>query len=375
MIQYFDTIIIGAGFAGAVSAEICASRNKKVLVVEQKNHIGGNCYDSYDENGLLIHNYGPHIFHTEHEDVWQYLNNFTDWIPYQHRVLGLVDGQYVPIPFNLKSMEAIFPKYFAKQLEKKLIKIYGFGNKVTILELYQKNDQDFQELANYVYNKVFLGYTQKQWGVRPEDIDPQITARVPIIIAYDDRYFQDKYQGIPREGYTSIFKKLLNHPNIKLMLNTNIKEICNIDEINKKLLFCGKNFEGDIIYTGPLDELFDYRYGALSYRGLDFRWKIYDQSFCQPTAVINYPSNYDYTRTTEYKHFNNQDKKKTIISHEYPKDCQLGQDIPYYPILDQENRELYAKYKSLADSYKNLLCLGRLAEFKYYDMDDIVKKY
>jgi UDP-galactopyranose mutase len=270
-------------------------------------------------------------------------------------------------------MKMLFPEGYSKRLEEKLIKLFGYDKKIPILELKKVEDTDLQNLADYIYEKVFVGYTQKQWGMKPEAIDPQVTARVPVNISLDDRYFQDVYQGIPKYGYTHIFENLLKHPNIKVLLKTHAKEILRIDEVKKKIILCNQDFNGVIIYTGPLDELFDYCYGPLPYRSLDFQWKTFEQGLCQPAAVINYPSNYDYTRTTEYKHFTSQQSKQTAISFEYPKHCHTGQDIPYYPILNNENIAIYNKYKELADTYKNLVCLGRLAEFKYYDMDDIVK--
>lgn len=222
----FDFIIVGAGFAGATVAERIASQlDKKVLIIEKRNHIGGNCYDCYDNHNILVHLYGPHIFRTDNENVWNYLSQYTEWIPYEHKVLGVIDGKKAPIPFNLNTLSKLFPDDQAESLKKKLINTYGLGVKIPILNLKQHDDSDIRMLADFIYGKIYLNYTIKQWGKKPEELDPSVTARVPVFISYDDRYFQEKYQGIPRYGYTAIFEKMLSHPNIKIMLNTDFKEV------------------------------------------------------------------------------------------------------------------------------------------------------
>ena len=266
------------------------------------------------------------------------------------------------------------PNNLAERLEAKLVDRFGFGNKVPILDLQQVDDPDLQKFANYVYEKVFLGYTRKQWSLRPDELDPLVSARVPVHISRDDRYFQDQYQAIPRYGYTRLFENILDHPNIKLMLNTSTKDILQKNEINKTFVLFGREFNGKIVYTGALDDLFDFCYGPLPYRSLDFEWKTLDQKLVQPTAVINYPLNYDYIRSTEYKHLTSQNIQRTSISYEYPKPCDPKQDIPYYPVISQQNQKRYKQYSDLALTYPGIISLGRLAEFKYYDMDDIVKR-
>jgi UDP-galactopyranose mutase len=371
----FDYIIVGSGFSGSVMAErIAKVLNKKVLIIEKRNHIGGNCYDYKDVNNITVHKYGPHLFHTDYKEVFDYLSNFTDWQPYHHRVLAFIDGKKVPIPFNLNTLFEVFPKSLAEKLERKLIDKYSYNLKVPILELLKEEDQDLKFLSNYVYDKIFKNYTAKQWGLKPENIDPQVTARVPICITKDNRYFTDKYQAIPNEGYKKIFEKMLNHPNIKIMLNTDFKEVIDIDYANKKIYFMGQEFKGKLIFTGMIDEIFDFKYGYLPYRSLELRFETIEKEFYQEVAVVNYPNDYDFTRITEFKHIHPIKINKTTILKEYPKSYQPNIDIPYYPVFTKENQELYNKYREEAEKFDNLILLGRLAEYRYYDMDDAIKR-
>lgn len=359
-----DWLVVGAGFAGATAAERIASQlNQKVLVVERRDHIGGNAYDSYNEDGILVHTYGPHIFHTNSKSVWEYLSQFTEWRPYFHRVLGVVDGKKVPIPFNLNSLYALFPRRLAANLEQRLIEQYGFGTKVPILQLRESRDPDLELLADYVYKKVFYGYTLKQWGMRPEELDPSVTARVPIYVSRDNRYFQDKYQGIPKHGYTKLFRRMLQHPNIRVMLKTDYKEIAREIEFER------------MVYTGSIDEFFDYEYGPLPYRSLRFQFCTLDQEWYQEVATVNYPNEYDFTRITEQKHLSGQASPKTTITVEYPEPYTKGQNIPYYPIPHEENRKRYSLYAERAKELSpSVLFVGRLAEYKYYNMDQTVER-
>ena len=371
----FNYIVVGSGFAGSVIAERIANvLNQKVLIIEKRNHIGGNCYDYRDENNIIVHKYGPHIFHTDYKEVFDYLSNFTDWHIYHHRVLVFVDGKKVPLPFNLNSIYEVFPQEMAKRLEIKLIEKYGYGTKIPILELLKEEDQDLKLLANYVYEKIYKNYTMKQWGLKPEEISPQVTARVPIYVSRDNRYFTDKYQVIPEDGYTKIFERALNHPNIKIMLNTDFKEVISIDFESKKIYFLGQEFKGKLIFTGMIDELFNFKYGFLPYRSLDLRFETIEQEYYQEAPVVNYPNDYDFTRITEFKHIHPVKSDKTTILKEYPKAYQPNVDIPYYPVFTKENQELYNKYKEEADKFENLILVGRLAEYRYYDMDDVVKR-
>ncbi|MFP3206523.1 MAG: UDP-galactopyranose mutase [Hydrogenobaculum sp.] len=371
----FNYIIIGSGFSGSVIAERIANvLNQKVLIIEKRNHIGGNCYDYKDKNNIIIHKYGPHLFHTDYKDVFDYLSNFTDWELYSHRVLAFVDGKKIPIPFNLNTLYEVFPISLSQKLETKLLSKFQYNSKVPILELLKEEDADLRFLANYIYEKIFKKYTVKQWGLKPEEIDPQVTARVPVYISKDNRYFTDRYQAIPKEGYTKIFENMLNNKNIKIMLNTDFKELIDIDMENKKIYFMKQEFKGTLIFTGMIDELFNFKYGYLPYRSLNLRFESIDQEYYQEAPVVNYPNDYDFTRITEFKHIHPTKSNKTTILKEYPKAYQPNIDIPYYPIFTKENQECYNRYKELSKEFDNLILLGRLAEYRYYDMDDVVKR-
>ncbi|WP_028950479.1 UDP-galactopyranose mutase [Sulfurihydrogenibium subterraneum] len=371
----FNYIVIGSGFAGSVIAERIANvLNEKVLIIEKRNHIGGNCYDYKNKDGIIIHKYGPHLFHTNYKEVFDYLSNFTDWNIYHHRVLAFIDGKKVPIPFNLNSLYLTFPESLAKRIEEKLLKKYPYNSKVPILDLKKENDKDLRFLADYIYQKVFLNYTVKQWGLKPEDIDPEVTARVPVFIGKDDRYFSDKYQAIPTEGYTKIFERMLNHSNIKLMLNTDFKEVISIDFESKKIYFFGQEFKGKLIFTGMIDELFNFKYGYLPYRSLDLRFETVEKEWFQEVATVNYPNDYDFTRITEFKHIHPASTEKTTILKEYSKQYIPNKDIPYYPVFTKENQKLYNRYKEEAEKFENIILVGRLAEYRYYDMDDVIKR-
>lgn len=352
-------IIIGAGLTGITLAERLASKGNKVLIVERRNHIGGNCYDYKNRDGILVHKYGPHIFHTDYKEVWDYLSKFTDWIYYQHKVLGFIDGKFVPIPFNLNTLYKLLPKELAEKLEEKLVNEFSNNKKVPILELKQNKDKDLKFLANFIYEKVFLHYTEKQWGLRPEEIDPLVTARVPVIISRDDRYFQDKYQGIPKKGYTRMFEKMLKNKNIELQLNTDYKDIKNRKRYDL------------VFYTGPIDRFFNCEFGRLDYRCLKFNFKTINQENYQSAAVVNYPNSHDFTRITEFKKFTQQKHAKTTIGIEYPG----NEGFRAYPVLNEKNKKIFQKYwqKTKNLKKKNIYFAGRLAEYKYYDMDDSVE--
>jgi len=359
-----DWLIVGAGLTGLVLAERIASRlDKKVLVVERRNHIGGNAYDHYDDNGILVHRYGPHLFHTNSERVWRYLSQFTEWHPYCHRVLALVDGKKVPIPFNLNSIYATFDPAYASRVEDLLLKHYGFGGKVPILKLRREASGELRFLAEYVYEKIFYGYSLKQWGLPPEELGPSVTGRVPVHVSRDDRYFQDRYQAIPKHGYTPMLQRMVNHANIDVVLDTDYREL----EGEVK-------FDG-MIYTGLIDEFFDYMYGELPYRSLNFEFTHHLADTFQEVAQVNYPDNQPYTRITEYKHITGQRGHGTTISIEYPLAYSREQNLPFYPVPREENRERYNLYLLEAEGLKNkVLFAGRLADYKYYNMDQAVAR-
>jgi len=368
-----DYIIVGSGIAGVVMAERIATQlNKKVLIIEKRNHIGGNCYDYKDENNILVHKYGPHLFHTNDKEVIDYLSNFTSWDIYNHEVLAYIDGKKVAIPFNFNTLHEVFPVSKAKSLEKKLLQVYNYNSKVPILELKKSTDKDLQFLADFIYDKIFVNYTAKQWGMKPEEMDGAVTARVPVFIGRDNRYFNDSYQMLPKNGYTAMINSMLDHKNIKIMLNTDFKEICELKE--KDFYLFGSKFKGNCIYTGQIDEFFDYKFGELPYRSVDMKFETVEKVFYQEKATVNYPNDYDFTRITEFKHIHPTNSTKTTILKEYPQKYIKSRNTPYYPIFTNENQEKYNQYLEYSKEFGNLVMVGRLAEYKYYDMDDMVER-
>jgi UDP-galactopyranose mutase len=349
----FDYLIVGAGFAGSVLAERLANvLEKKVLIVDQRDHIGGNAYDYYNKEGILIHKYGPHIFHTNSKKVFDYLSLFTTWRPYEHRVLASVDGQLVPIPINLNTIN----KLYSLQLNSSEVEAFFASKAEKISRVVTSEDVVVSKVGRELYEKFFKGYTRKQWDLDPSELDASVSARVPTRTNRDDRYFTDTYQAMPSQGYTRMFQKMLSHPNIKIMLNTDYKEI--VDVIPYK----------NMIYTGPIDSYFNYCYGRLPYRSIEFRFETHDMDYFQSTGTINYPNEHPYTRITEFKYLTGQKHHKTSIVYEYPQ----AEGDPYYPIPRPENAEIYKKYQSLANAMTNTYFTGRLATYKYYNMDQVV---
>ena len=386
----YDAFIVGAGYAGAVCARRLAEDGGwRVLVLERRPHVGGNAYDCLDQAGVLIHQYGPHIFHTNDRRVFEYLSRFTQWRRYQHRVVANLprdnpevipahkstDGRFFfPVPFNLDSMKNAFGEKEGARLGQKLLDAYPAQSQVTILELRQNPDPEVAAIADYVYQHVFVHYTMKQWGQTPEEIDPATTARVPVRLSKDDRYFQDAYQGMPLEGYTPMFEKMLAHPNITV--ETGVDALCRLELADGVIKLDGEVFDGPVIYTGQADELFGFRFGPLPYRTLDFGFETLPHDVYQTHGTVNYTADQPYTRITEFKHLTGQELPgATTIMKEYSR-AYTGADgeIPYYAIINPDNNALYAKYKALADQYPGLRLLGRLAEYKYYNMDAIAAR-
>lgn len=349
----FDYLIVGAGFAGSVLAERLATQlEKKVLVVDRRNHIGGNAYDHYNDDGILVHKYGPHIFHTNSKEVFEYLSLFTDWRRYEHRVLASVDGQLVPMPINLDTVNKLYGlNLTAFQLEEFFASVAEHKETIRTSE-----DVVVSKVGRELYEKFFRNYTRKQWGIDPSELDKSVTARVPTRTNRDDRYFTDTYQAMPLHGFTRMFENMLTHPNIKVMLNTDYREIQKVIPFR------------EMIYTGPVDEFFDYRYGKLPYRSLEFKHETLNEAVHQPAAVINYPNEHLYTRVTEFKYLTGQEHSKTSIVYEFPQ----AEGDPYYPVPRTENAELYKQYKALADTTSNVHFVGRLATYRYYNMDQVV---
>ncbi|MFM5816258.1 MULTISPECIES: UDP-galactopyranose mutase [Aeromonas] len=370
----YQAIVIGAGLSGAVMAERMASQlGWKVLVLEQRDHIGGNCFDEYDKHGVLIHRYGPHLFHTDSKEVWDYLSQFTEWLPYEHRVLSRIDGQLVPIPFNLTSIERCFPADKAGAMIEALRTRFGDNARVPILELRKEQDPLLGELADFIYQKAFVNYTSKQWGVPPEQISPEVTARVPVVVSRDDRYFTDSWQAVPAAGYTSMFERMLAHPLIEVRLSTPMVLRVSLDWEKKVILLDGEVFNGPVIYTGMIDALIPDNPEPLPYRSLRFEHQHIKQAQFQSVATVNYPNEEQFTRITEFKHLTGQVKPDTSIVTEYPCDylSEYGLE-PYYPMLQDSTMKRYLLYKDTLEKMKNLFLLGRLAEYKYFDMDDSV---
>ena len=349
----FDWLIVGAGYAGSVIAQqIATERDEQVLLIDRRPHIGGNAYDRYDGAGILFHQYGPHIFHTNSKMIFDYLSQFTAWRPYEHRVLARVDDMLLPIPINLDTVNRLYnlnltseelEGWFASQAE-------------PVEEIRTSEDVVVSKVGRDLYQKFFEGYTKKQWGVYPSELDKSVTSRVPTRTNRDDRYFGDEYQFMPAGGYTRMFEKMVSHPNIKIMLQTDYAEIKN------------KIPHRRTVYTGPVDEFFGFRLGKLPYRSLRFDHVTLDEEWHQPVAVVNYPQTEQYTRVTEYKHLTGQVHPQTTITYEYPSD----KGDPYYPVPRAENQALYKKYEALALGTRDVWFVGRLATYRYYNMDQVV---
>lgn len=351
--RMFDFLIVGAGFAGCTLANcIAAHLDKKVLIIDTRNHIGGNAYDCHDKAGILIHRYGAHIFHTNSKKIIDYLSKFTEWRVYQHEVLARVDGELYPIPINLNTIN----------------KLYGFNfNSQQLSDFYEQIRERYDRIENSeqavvgkvgtdLYERFFKNYTYKQWNLWPHELDASVCARIPVRTNKDNRYFGDKYQMMPVDGYTKMFERMLDNPNIKFMLNTSFQEV------EKWLKF------DHLIYTGPIDQFFDYKFGRLPYRSLKFQFETHDIEYFQPVAVVNYPNDYDFTRIVESKHITGQKHSKTTIYYEFPQ----SEGDPYYPVPRPENRELFQKYKDEADKLQTVTFVGRLAQYQYYNMDQVV---
>lgn len=354
--MFCKNIIVGAGFAGAVLARrIAEEKNEQVIIVEKHNHIAGHAFDFYNEHGVLIHKYGPHIFHTNSKQVWDWLSRFTKWYHYQHRVLAYVDGMMIPMPITIETIN----KLYNLNLDSNEIEGWLKKQSESVAEIKTSEDVIISKAGRDIYEKFFKNYTFKQWDRYPSQLDSSVTSRIPVRTNRDTRYFTDKYQGLPLEGYTRMFENILDHPNIKVMLNTNWFEVKK--ELNYDKLY----------YTGTIDSFYDYKFGKLGYRSVNFEYEtFYDRENFQEVGTVNYPNDYDFTRISEYKILTGQKVKHTTIAREYSS----ADGEPFYIIPDNENKLAYAKYKELADNEKNVSFVGRLAEYKYYNMDQLVER-
>ncbi len=348
-----DFVIVGAGFAGSVLAERLASQlGKRVLLLDKRSHVGGNAYDHLDAAGVLVHKYGPHIFHTNSARIFAYLGSFTAWRPYEHRVKAAVDGKLLPFPINLDTVNELYgTSYDAEALARHFARVAEPREHVRTSE-----DAVVSKVGRDLYEKFFRHYTRKQWGLDPSELDAAVAARVPARTSHDDRYFTDEFQAMPLHGYSRMFDRMLDHPNIEIVLTTDYRDV-------------SRELAGvPLVYTGPVDEFFDFRLGKLPYRSLDFVFQTFDRPVFQPAAVINYPNDHAYTRVTEFKYLTGQVHEKTSVVYEIPSD----DGDPYYPIPRPQNAELYRQYKTLADGTPNVHFVGRLATYRYYNMDQVV---
>lgn len=348
----FDYLVVGAGFAGCVIAERLAKvLGLRVLLIDKRPHIGGNAYDHYNEHGILVHKYGPHIFHTNSRPVFEYLSQFTEWRPYEHRVLASVDGQLVPIPINLDTINRLY----GLNLNAQQVDDFFKSMAQPVAQIKTSEDVVVSRVGRELYEKFFRNYTRKQWGLDPSELDATVTSRVPVRTNRDDRYFGDTYQAMPLHGYTRMFENMLDHPNIKIMLNTSYQEVRGIVPFR------------ETVYTGPVDEFFDYEFGKLPYRSLQFKHETHNRATYQCAPVVNYPNEHLYTRITEFKYLTGQEHPKTSIVYEFPQ----SEGDPYYPVPRPENKEIYKRYKALADATPGVHFVGRLATYQYYNMDQV----
>ncbi|MBY0226039.1 MAG: UDP-galactopyranose mutase [Hyphomicrobium sp.] len=349
----FDWLIVGAGFAGSVLAERIANvRGERVLIIDRRDHVGGNAFDIYNEDGLLVHRYGPHIFHTNAQRIFSYLSRFTEWRPYEHRVLADINGQLLPIPINLDTVN----KLYGLALTSGELEEFFQSRAEAIDPIRTSEDVVVARVGRDLYEKFFRGYTRKQWGLDPSQLDKAVTSRVPVRTNRDDRYFTDRFQAMPKQGYTAMFRRMLQHRKIQVLLQADYREIRTVIPHRR------------VVFTGPIDEFFSYRFGRLPYRSLRFEHMTKRQSQFQPVGVVNYPLDRDYTRITEYKHLTGQHHPWTALTYEYPTE----KGDPYYPVPRAENQALYKKYEDLARAADDVWFVGRLATYRYYNMDQVV---
>lgn len=364
--------IVGSGIVGCVIAHELAENGAKIKIWEKRNHLGGNLYDCTDEHGIHVHLYGPHIFHTKIERVWEYVSKYCTWEDYNLVCGSVIDGICVPTSFDFESVDKFFPDE-SETIKEHIRLVYGEEKKATVLDMLDCQDKYVQKFAKFLYDKDYAPYTAKQWGISPEKVDRQIFGRVPILFSYGSKYFDDPYQAMPKTGYMELIENLLHHENISVETNTDALNIISID--NEKVFINQNPADGTVIYTGPIDELFKYQYGKLPYRSLRFEWKHEDIDSFQDMPVVAYPQAEEYTRITEYKKLPYQDVKGTTYAIEYPLPYKKDErNEPYYPVLTEESGIIFSKYSALASRIDKLKCCGRLADFKYYNIDQAIDR-
>ena len=373
----YDYIVAGAGLSGSVYAREMAERGYNVLVLERRNHIAGNLYDERDEEGFLVQRYGPHIFHTSNEQVHEYVQRFAEWKDYTLRCEAVLDETSTPSPFNFKTIDQFYTSEEAETLKQKLLAAYPGRQTVTVVELLESADSDIKAYAQMLFDKDYSLYTAKQWGIRPQDIDPSVLKRVPVRLDYEERYFTDTHEYLPVKTYTEFIGNILDHENIHVQTDMDVLDHITIDERAHRIVFNEELHPATqctLVFSGAIDELFNYQFGQLPYRSLRFEYKHLKSDSFQNAAVVAYPSAPDYTRVTEYTKLPYQETNgKTIVAYEYPIQFEEGKGAePYYPIPTTESAKQYAQYKELADSFENLVFCGRLAEYKYYNMDQAI---
>lgn len=346
-------LVVGAGFAGSVMARELADAGQRVILIDRRSHIGGNAHDAYDAHGVLIHPYGPHIFHTNSERIFRYLSRFTDWHGYAHRVRSFLNGRLYPFPINRDTLNQVY----GLDLDEEGAAAFFERVREPRDPILTSEDVVLNSVGRDLYEKFFLNYTRKQWGLEPSQLKAGVAVRIPVRTNRDDRYFTDRFQAMPLQGYTAMFERMLDHPNISLRLGEDYRDI-------RKPVRAGH-----VIYTGPIDAYFDYRFGPLPYRSLLFEHRHHADLACyQPVAVVNYPNDQSFTRITEFKHMTGQSHPGTSIVREYPQ----AEGDPYYPIPRAENEALYQRYKALAEREGGVSFVGRLAQYRYYNMDQVV---
>lgn len=371
-----QALIVGCGLTGSVIARFLAEKlNKKVVIWDRRNHIGGNMYDYYDEHGILVHKYGPHTFHTKKEYLYDYMCQFAEWKEYKLTCMAQINGKFTPTPFNFQTIDDFYDKKEAADLKKRIRNEFGNKATATVVEVLNCNDEKIKKYAQFLFDNDYSLYTAKQWGISANEVDPSILKRVPLRFSYDIGYFDDEYQVMPATTFTDFFKSLLNHKNIEIKLSIEALEHLNVDLQNNKVFIDGEYKDIPIIYTGALDELFDNCYGKLPYRSLRFEWKYEDIDSKQDAPVVAYPQAEGFTRITEYKKLPVQDVKGTTYAVEYPLSYNENVKMePYYPVLTEKSQRIYSKYLEKASNIKNLFLAGRLADFKYYNMDQALER-